>query len=166
VLSIHVTIAEIFSQLSPSLSSNLNSIMSKYPDDADGSVLADLEASGIDMSAPLQFEFPVAVPDEESAEKTYAAMVAAGYDSVIEFDEGEPDEDGEIDPDDDEFGPCWTVYANVVMVPITTNSFAFKRTLIVSQNRSVVLPTAGEPSSATRVRTKKTRSFKELFASR
>jgi regulator of RNase E activity RraB len=91
--------------------------MSKYPDDADGSVLADLEASGIDMSAPLQFEFPVAVPDEESAEKTYAAMVAAGYDSVIEFDEGEPDEDGEIDPDDDEFGPCWTVYANVVMVP-------------------------------------------------
>ncbi len=30
---------------------------------------------------------------------------------------GEPDENGEIDPDDEEFGPAWTVYANVRMIP-------------------------------------------------
>lgn len=91
--------------------------MNKYPDDADGAVLAELEASGVDMTEPLHIEFPVAVPDEDSAQSVYEAMVKAGYDSSIEFDEGEPDEDGEIDPDDEEFGPSWTVYAMLKMIP-------------------------------------------------
>jgi len=91
--------------------------MTTYPDDADGAVLADLAAQGVDMSQPLPIEFPVAVPDEASAHKTLKAMTDAGYESHIEYDEGEPDDDGEIDPDDDEFGPSWTVFANVRMVP-------------------------------------------------
>ena len=68
--------------------------MTTYPDDADGAVLADLAAQGVDMSQPLLIEFPVAVPDEASANKTLKAMTKAGYDSHIEYDEGEPDEDG------------------------------------------------------------------------
>ena len=91
--------------------------MTTYPNDADGAVLADLAAQGLDMSQPLVIEFPVAVPDEAAANKTLKAMTKAGYDSHIEHDEGEPDDDGEIDPDDEEFGPSWTVFANVRMIP-------------------------------------------------
>jgi hypothetical protein len=69
------------------------------------------------MSQPLLIEFQVAVADEASANKTLKAMTKAGYDSHIEYDEGEPDDDGEIDPDDEEFGPSWTVFAHVRMVP-------------------------------------------------
>ncbi len=92
--------------------------MTTYPNDEDGAALADLAAQGVNMSEPLLIEFPVAAADEESANAIGEALAEAGYDSHIEFDEGEPDEDGEIDPDDDEFGPSWTVYANVHMVPI------------------------------------------------
>ncbi len=91
--------------------------MTDYPDDADGAVLAELAALGVDMSQPLLVEFAVAVPDEAAAQKTSEALEKAGYEAQIVYDEGEPDEDGEIDPDDEEFGPSWTVYANVTMVP-------------------------------------------------
>lgn len=91
--------------------------MTDYPDDVDGAVLADLAAQGVDMSQPLLIEFLVAVPDEVSANKTFQAMAAAGYKSYIEYDAGEPDDDGEIDPDDEEFGPAWTVFASVRMIP-------------------------------------------------
>ena len=91
--------------------------MTTYPDDADGAVLAELAAQGVDMSQPLPIEFPVAVPDETSAHKTLKSMTDAGYESHIEYDEGEPDDDGEIDPDDEECGPSWTVFANVRIVP-------------------------------------------------
>ncbi len=92
--------------------------MHEYPNDADGAVLTNLRATGVDMTRPLLIEFPVAVPDESSANRTMKALVDAGYDSEIDFDEGEPNEDGVIDADDDEFGPSWTVYANVRMVPV------------------------------------------------
>lgn len=91
--------------------------MPTYPDDADGAVLADLAAKGVDMSQPLLLEFSVAVPDEPSANKTLKRMIKAGYDSHIEYDEGEPNDDGDIDPEDEEFGPSWTVFANVRMIP-------------------------------------------------
>lgn len=91
--------------------------MTTYPDDADGAVLADLASQGFDMSQPLDIEFPVAARDEESANAIHKALIEAGYDSHIEFDEGEPDEKGEIDPDDEEFGPVWDVFANVRMIP-------------------------------------------------
>ena len=90
--------------------------MTTYPDDADGAVLADLAAQGVDMTQPLIIEFHVAVPDEASAKNAAAAMTKAGYVSQIEYDEGEPDFDPEAD-DAEEFGPSWTVYANVRMIP-------------------------------------------------
>ncbi len=91
--------------------------MTTYPDDADGAVLADLAARGIDMAQPLDIEFPVVAPNEESANSIAKALTEAGYDTHIEFDEGEPDEDGVIDPDDEEFGPIWDVYVNRRMIP-------------------------------------------------
>lgn len=90
--------------------------MTTYPDDADGAVLADLAAQGVDMTQRLTIEFPVAVPNEASANSTANAMTKAGYESQIEYDEGEPDFDPETD-DAEEFGPSWTVYANVQMIP-------------------------------------------------
>ncbi len=91
--------------------------MASYPNDADGAVLTALAEQGVDMASPLLIEFPVAVSDEATAQAVAAALTKAGYDPQIEFDEGEPDEDGVIDPDDEEFGPAWTVYANCQMVP-------------------------------------------------
>jgi hypothetical protein len=91
--------------------------MATYPDDADGEALARLAEQGADMSQPMLIEFAVAADDEASAQAIEAALVRAGYKAHAEFDEGEPDEDGEIDPDDEEFGPAWTVYAEVTMVP-------------------------------------------------
>lgn len=90
--------------------------MTDYPDDEDGAVLASLASHGIDMSQPLQIEFQVAVADEASANKVLQAMTEAGYQSEIFYDEGEPDYDPEVD-DEEEFGPSWTVSANVHMVP-------------------------------------------------
>lgn len=90
--------------------------MTTYPDDADGAVLADLAAQGVDMTQPLTIEFPVAVPNEASAKNAASAMTKAGYDAQIEYDEGEPDFDTDTD-DAEEFGPSWTVYANVQMIP-------------------------------------------------
>jgi hypothetical protein len=91
--------------------------MTTYPDDADGAVLADLAAQGVDMSQPLLVEFAVHASDETSAHAIAEALAKKGYDAQIDFDEGEPDEEVEIDPDDEEFGPSWTVYAEVTMVP-------------------------------------------------
>ena len=86
--------------------------MPKFPDD-DGAVLSDLAAQGVDMSLPMLIEFAVDAP----AHAIERAMQERGYDTEIYYDEGEPDEDGNIDPDDEEFGPSWTVYANVRMIP-------------------------------------------------
>ena len=91
--------------------------MTSYPDDADGAVLADLAAQGVDMSQPLDIDFPVAAPDEASAKVIASALGTAGYDSRIVYYDGEPGEDGEIDPDDEEFAPGWDVIANVRMIP-------------------------------------------------
>ena len=91
--------------------------MTAYPDDADGAVLTDLARRGVDMSRPLWIEFPVAVSDEASADQTHKAMMKAGYDAHVEYDEGEPDDEGRVDSEDEEFGPSWTIYANVHMVP-------------------------------------------------
>jgi hypothetical protein len=90
--------------------------MSTYPDDVDGAVLADLAAQGVDMTQPLTIEFPVAVPNEASANGAAKAMAKAGYEPQIEYDEGEPDFDPETD-DAEEFGPWWTVYAIIEMIP-------------------------------------------------
>jgi hypothetical protein len=91
--------------------------MSIYPNDDDGAVLADLAAQGIDMSQPLLLDFQVHAPDQAAADAIGKALRQAGYDIEVVYDEGEPDEDGDIDPEDEEFGPSWTVYVNREMVP-------------------------------------------------
>lgn len=95
--------------------------MTTFPDDADGEALANLAAQGVDMSQPQQFEYFVAVADEDSAESVASALIDAGYECAIEYDEGDPvDGDGEGEGDDEDpgaFGPAWTVYVMVSMVP-------------------------------------------------
>ncbi len=91
--------------------------MTDYPDDDDGSVLANLAAHGIDMTQPLDIEFPVSAPDEASANAIDKVLTDAGYECLVEYDDGELDEDDETDEDDEEFGPMWTVYAHVEMIP-------------------------------------------------
>lgn len=94
--------------------------MTTYPDDEDGAVLADLAAQGVDMTLPVKIEFPVIAPDEDSAHAIANALINAGYETHIEYDDGELDEEDELelDPDDEEeFGPAWDVYATVMMVP-------------------------------------------------
>lgn len=93
--------------------------MTDFPDDADGEVLAELAALGIDLTQPLQIEFHVAVPDEETANTTCQALIDAGHESHVEYDDGEPTEADsfDADEDDDEVEPSWTVYVNKNMVP-------------------------------------------------
>jgi hypothetical protein len=130
--------------------------MSRFPDDADGEALELLASQGIDMTQPIQIEFALAAPDEESAKTIEAALIQAGYEAVAEFDDGEQmegehacdescehdmagededaededageewedsdEEDGEDEEFDEEvaeeFGPCWTVYVTIDMVP-------------------------------------------------
>jgi hypothetical protein len=102
--------------------------MTRYPDDADGAVLADLAARGVDMSKSLLIEFPVAVPDEISAADIAKAMLQAGYDARVECDEGEPDYDPSVD-DPNEFGPSWTVYASITMIPVYSEIIRIQNTL-------------------------------------
>ena len=90
--------------------------MTTYPDDADGAVLQDLAARGVDMTQPLLIEFPIAVPDEASAKSIVDALSNEGFESTIEYDEGEPDFDPATD-DPEEFGPAWTVYVTIQMIP-------------------------------------------------
>lgn len=95
--------------------------MTDFPDDADGMALEALAAHGVDLSQPLMMEFAVAVPDEASANNTQKALIQAGYDCDIEYDDGEPDDEDEEEEEDledeEEFGPSWTVIASVQMVP-------------------------------------------------
>ena len=91
--------------------------MQTYPDDEDGQVLLGLTARGVDLSVPRSIEFALAAPNEDAAHRIASAVETAGYEVDIYYDEGEPDDDGVIDPADEEFGPSWTVYAMVQMVP-------------------------------------------------
>ncbi|MGK0265388.1 MAG: hypothetical protein ACI8UD_004051 [Planctomycetota bacterium] len=105
--------------------------MTTFPDDDDGAVLTSLVEAGFDLGKPLEIEFHVAVPDEESGKKVAAAVTAGGYTCELVFDEGEP-EDGEAEESgeshqdeclsedgasDDEFVPMWRVCVMVEMLP-------------------------------------------------
>jgi hypothetical protein len=91
--------------------------MDHYLDDADGAVLRRLEARGIDLSRPLKIEFMADAPDEKTAGRISADLQTQGFMATAEFDPGEPDENGIIDPNDPDFGPSWTVYLERMMVP-------------------------------------------------
>lgn len=89
--------------------------MIQYPNDADGNALARIAADGIDMSKPLLIEFAIDAPNEAAANAIAKTLNDKNYKTDIYYDEGELDDD--VEPDSDEFGPSWTVYANVEMVP-------------------------------------------------
>ena len=91
--------------------------MTQYPDDADGAVLRRLEARGVDLSQPLKIEFMADAPDEASARRISSYLQSQGFMTTVVFDPGEPDENGQIDANDPEFGPSWTVVLEQVMVP-------------------------------------------------
>ena len=88
-----------------------------YPDDADGQVLAGIAARGTDLTKPHDIDFPIDVPDEQSARAIDSLLARHGFNTEVWYDEGEPDENGEVDVNDEEFGPSWTVYVKMNMVP-------------------------------------------------
>jgi hypothetical protein len=100
-----------------------SSNMPTFPDDDDGQVLASLADCGVDLTLPRLIEFAIALPDEESATAIEKALIEQGFDAESWFDAGEPDPDDDDDDeednewDDEEFGPSWTVYAKIRMVP-------------------------------------------------
>jgi hypothetical protein len=84
---------------------------------ADAAAIAELARAGVDLSRPVLIEFAVDAPNDAVAQAVARALTEGGYAARVEYDEGEPDDDGEIDPDDEEFGPAWTVYTDRQMVP-------------------------------------------------
>ena len=88
--------------------------MDNYPDDADGNALARIAADGVDMSKARLIEFAINAPNEYSSKDILKTLIENGYDSEIYYDEGELDYDEETS---EEFGPSWTVYAKIKMVP-------------------------------------------------
>jgi len=106
--------------------------MREYPDDADGDALANLAAQGLDMSQPLVLEFSIAAPDEQSAKSIADALGKQNYTPEIDFDEREPEDDPDASDDDVEdegFGPLWSVYVKVTMVPEYDNVVAVQSEL-------------------------------------
>ena len=92
--------------------------MSTHSDDPDKQVLAELASHGIDMSQPILFEFAFDVPDEVTANAIATALGEAGYETESVYDEGELEEGEEATAEElEEFGPCWTVYAKIKMLP-------------------------------------------------
>ena len=90
--------------------------MNRFPNDADGDALARIAAGGVDMTKPLTIEVAIHAPSQSAADAIKSAVINAGYAANIEFDEGEPHD--ESDPEEvEEFGPAWTVYTQIAMVP-------------------------------------------------
>ena len=90
--------------------------MSQYPDDADGDALARIAADGVDMSQPLTLDFAIHAPSEEAARAIADSLSRKGFETSVDFDEGE--EHDTSNPEEvEEFGPSWSVYAVISMVP-------------------------------------------------
>ena len=73
----------------------------RFPDDADGDALFQVEAAGSDLSQPMDIDFAVLVPDEAAADDVAEDAETAGYTTEVVWDE----EAGE-----------WTVYCTKTMV--------------------------------------------------
>ncbi len=90
--------------------------MNDYPNDADGHALARVARQGVDMAKPLKMEYAVAAPNERAAEAIRDSLSRSGYVVALDYDEGEPHD--EANPEEvREFGPSWTIYAEIIMVP-------------------------------------------------
>jgi hypothetical protein len=54
-----------------------------FPNDADGDALRRVANDGNDLSAPMEVDFPVVMPDEIAAQKFAAIVQARGYSPKI-----------------------------------------------------------------------------------
>ena len=57
-----------------------------FPDDADGDALRRIAQDGSDMSKPMEIEFAVAAPDEDSARAIAKAAASRGYRTDVDRD--------------------------------------------------------------------------------
>lgn len=114
--------------------------MTNFPDDSDGAVLKSLAKHGVDLSKSLEIEFAMTAPDEQGAKDIAAAFAAAGYDAEISYDDGEPDPDGQVQDDEEGFGPSWAVFVAVEMVP------EYQRLVdIQAELKTLAQPLGGKP---------------------
>ncbi len=86
-------------------------------DQGDRDAIARLVKVGVDVTQVQNIEFHIAAPESNAANLINEALRSKGVNSIIYHDEGEPDENGIIDPNDGEFGPSWTVTATIPVVP-------------------------------------------------
>jgi hypothetical protein len=61
--------------------------MTDYPKDDDGDALRRVAADGADMSAPMDIDFFVAVPDEAAGRAVATSADARGYRTSVDRDE-------------------------------------------------------------------------------
>jgi regulator of RNase E activity RraB len=81
-----------------------------YPDDLDGEVLRTIAEDGNDMTKPMDVQFHVAAATEETAEEIAAAAEKLGYDTSIDFDDGEDAEE------DEDMSEPWTCTCQKTML--------------------------------------------------
>jgi regulator of RNase E activity RraB len=79
-----------------------------FPHDADGDGLRRVVASGADLSRPIEVDFFVSVPDQESGEHVARVASLLGYTTMVVHD------DDEIEDDDGE--DAWTCWCTKTMI--------------------------------------------------
>jgi len=88
-----------------------------FPNDDDGGLLQMLHEHGIDLSAPMDLEFGVHCPDENTALQIEQVLQAAGYKAHALYDEGDLEEGEAMTADNEDSWPYWAVVAFIKMVP-------------------------------------------------
>lgn len=83
----------------------------------DEQALAALSATGLDLSKPLTFEFPIDVDTEEKGQELLRAIRDEGYSAELEYDEGEEDEEHQGEG----FAAGWTIYVSISLLPTASN---------------------------------------------
>ncbi len=69
-------------------------------DDGDSEAIAELERLGVDLTQSQSIEFHIAAPDATTAERIQTELRLRAFTATTYHDEGEPDQDGVIDPND------------------------------------------------------------------
>jgi len=104
---------------------------SQVPDDTDNAALTLLAQQGIDMGAPLQFEFAIRVVNDQSGriilDRLKTSSIGDSHDLV--YDPGELEEGEVMTETNKEFWPSWTVYVGRRMVPAYQDLIAFQELL-------------------------------------
>lgn len=91
----------------------------KYAEDR--MVLDSLRQRGIDLSSEYELEFMIAVADENAARQVEKVVNSAGFETEVDFDEGELKEGEKRTAENQDLWPSWTVYIPVTMVPSIEN---------------------------------------------